>query len=291
MHRPLGMKNNRRLAASCCAVSVLALFASTAEAQDEEVTVYQGDEDRVVVVEGGQATPEQRRMSMLFIEATGAYGVQFGRTDYLPAGATADYQHPIVHGFGVGGTVGVSLIPGLAVIANYEYSNARSRHGSLQGVIDDVQGSIDYHTVVAGLRLSVPAGPGFFQAELAGGVVMPFHTELEITYGAALAGLPTPITGTGTMISNYSVGFGGHGMIGYRIPIFGPLYTALNIKLRTFESENAGETNELRNFVTDFEALPPTAITADVPRGDGAARPTTNSVQDVRLQLAIGAEF
>ncbi|MDQ3035700.1 MAG: hypothetical protein M3Y87_25060 [Myxococcota bacterium] len=236
-----------------------------------------------------RAQQPDARPSMGFVEATGAYGVQFGETNYLPAGAVGSYQHPIVHGYSVGGTAGITLIPGLSVIANYEYTDARSRTGSIQGVVDEAQGFIDYHTIVAGLRLSVPVGFGAIQAEVAGGVVLPFESELRLTYGAALA--PLGIAGSGSMIESYSVGFGGHGMIGYRIPIFDVFYTAINFKLRTFQSENSGERTVLRNFVTDFEAQPPVATDGEVIHGEGAERPLTTSVQDVRLQLAIGAQF
>lgn len=282
MHSGLRMHNHLRVLSPYLVFG--ALLLSTPHARAQEIDL----DDDVSTVRVEAPEPDT---SMFFVEATGAYGIQFGRTDYLPSGGLTNYQHPIVHGFGVGGTAGINLLPELALMANYEYSNARSREGWIPGVIDEVQGRIDYHTIVAGLRLSVPAGIGFFQAEFAVGVLLPFETELNIAYGPALAGLPTPITGSGSMISNYSIGFGGHGMLGYRIPIAGFLYTAINVKLRTFESENAGETTQLRNFVTDFTAQPPTATTADITFGEGAARPTTQSVQDVRLQLAFGAEF
>lgn len=291
MHRLARMKNHRRRILSCCAaVGLLALGASTAHAQEYDERQREMDlrAEQAEAAREARAEPQPRH-SMGFVEATGAYGVQFGETDYLPAGAAGSYEHPIVHGFGVGGTAGVTLIPGLSAIANYEYSNARSRTGSVQGVIDEVQGFIDYHTIVAGLRLSVPVGFGALQAELAGGVVLPFETELQVAYGPALGA--AGIAGTGSRIESYSIGFGGHGMIGYRIPIFDFLYTAINVKLRTFQSENSGETTQLRNFVTDFEAQPPVATDGAVTHGEGAARPSTQSVQDVRLQLAIGAEF
>ncbi len=284
VHCHVRMKTCLRIVMSYCVMGALALSTRTAHAQE---IVIEEDETDIHSEEHHEAHPT----SMVFIEATGAYGLQFGRTDYLPSGGPTNYEHPIAHGFGVGATAGVNLIPGVALMANYEYSNARTRQGWMPGIIDEVQGKLDYHTIVAGIRLSVPAGIGFFQAEFGVGVLLPFETELNIAYGPQLAGLPTPITGTGSMISNYSVGFGGHGMVGYRIPIAGVLYTAINLKLRTFESENSGETTQLRNFVTDFTAQPPTATTADISHGEGAARPTTQSVQDVRLQLAFGAEF
>ncbi len=247
---------------------------------------YSEEEDITYV----EPAPPPRHM--FFLEATGAYGIQFGDTPYLPSGGPTDYQHPIVHGFGVGGTAGVYVIPDtLAIIANYEYDRSISREGVLTGVLDEVQGLIQYHTAMLGLRLRVPVGFGAIRAEVSGGVLFPFQTELSYQYGAGLSQLPTPITGTGTRTDFYSVGFGGSGLIGYEMPLFGPLYLAINIRLRTFQTENSGERTELRNFVTDFTALPPTATDGTVTYGNGAARPSTYSVQDARLQLAIGAAF
>ena len=284
MHCAASMKQHHWM--TLVGVSALTLGAGSARAQDVETTTY-----RVERVETVEVEEQPAWRPHVLIEASGAYGVQFGTTDYLPSGAPGQWQHPIVHGFGVGGTAGVVLDPAVALVANYEYSNARSRHGQLTGVIDDVQGSIDYHTIVAGVRLMAPLPFGALQAELAGGVLLPYETLLEVTYGPALGQLPTPITGTGTRITHYSVGFGGHALMGYRIPLGDMFHLALNVKYRLFESENSGETTELNNFVTDYEALPPTATTATIPHGENAAQPTTNSVQDVRGQLVLGAMF
>ena len=249
----------------------LASVAGVAQAQtptpaystQHPTPAYAADEDITYV----EPAPPPRHM--FFLEATGAYGIQFGDTPYLPSGGPTDYQHPIVHGFGVGGTAGVYVIPDtLAIIANYEYDRSISREGVLTGVLDEVQGLIQYHTAMLGLRLRVPVGFGAIRAEVSGGVLFPFQTELSYQYGAGLSQLPTPITGTGTRTDFYSVGFGGSGLIGYEMPLFGPLYLAINIRLRTFQTENSGERTELRNFVTDFTALPPTAT-------DGRSRTAT----------------
>lgn len=276
MHRHPRMKQHNRI--MVVAALVLASTAGVAKAQDVDMEMTE--------------PPAPPRGRMAFIEAAGSYGIQFGSTPYLPAGMLGDYQHPIVHGFGVGGTAGFYVVPDtVALIANYEFSRAQSREGSITGILDEVQGQISYHTALVGVRLRVPVGFGALQAELAGGVVFPYQTELRYDYGAGLGQLPTPITGTGARFENYSVGVGGHGMVGYEMPLGDVFYLAVNFKLRMFESENSGESTQYQNFVTDFRALPPTATDATVTYGDGAAQPSTNSVQDARLQLAIGAGF
>jgi hypothetical protein len=257
---------------------------------DDDVTLTRTAPTQPVDVDVGAAErPQVAQPSIGFVEATGAYGVQFGETDYLPAGAVGDWMHPMVLGYAFGGTAGISLAPGVALIANYEYSRAESREGQIDGAVDVVQGEIDYHTIVGGARFYVPLPYGAIQAELGLGVLLPFQTEITVQYAGALASV---IGEEGSRIDRYSIGFGGHGMFGYMMPIGDVFYTALNLKLRLFEAENSGETTTFNNFVTDYTSQPlPTVTTGEVPHGDGAAQPSTNSVQDVRVQLALGARF
>lgn len=268
-------------ALACLGVTVV---APSAGAQEREVRVEEVEVETVRRAETYDGRPDH-----VFVEANGAYGVQFGETDYLPAGTVGDWQHPIVHGFSVGATAGFMVMPSVALIASYDYSRAQSRIGQIDGLLDEVQGEIDYHTITAGARFFVPLPYGSFQAELGVGVVLPFETELRLQYAPTLAAVG--ISGTGTRIDEYSVGVGAHALFGYLIPIGDIFYGAINVKLRTFESENSGERTRLTNFVTDFEGQPPTATTGEVRYGDGAAQPSTNSVQDVRLQIALGARF
>lgn len=227
----------------------------------------------------------------VFVEANGGGGFQIGNTDYLPSSSATDFQFPVVYGFGVGATGGVMLGGPIALVVNYEYAESQTRDGSIPGVLNNVEGRIKYHTAVVGLRLYVPTGFGAVRSELGVGVIFPFHTELELNYGPGLAVLPQPITGTGLMTTNFSVGVGGQAKIGYQIPIWGPLYTALDLELQLFQSDNSGETTRFNNFVTDFTATPPVAVTATVFNGDNGARPRSESVGAARAMLSLGAAF
>lgn len=240
---------------------------------------------------GAQAQHEEVRDARVLIEATGAGGVQLGNTAYLPSSSSTDYQFPLVYSFGVGGTAGVMIAENLALISTYQYSRGQTRDGSIPGILDNVEGRIDYHTLVAGLRLFVPVGFGALRGDVAVGVVFPHSTVLQFDYGPALAQLPTPIEGIGRRIENFSVGFGGRGRIGYQMPIVGPLYASLDLALEVYQAENAGETTELQNFVADFETQPPVAVDAVIFHGDGAARPETEAVQSGRVELSLGAMF
>ena len=274
LHLPGLMEANRIKRTIFVAALLLGLSGSTVLAQDRE--------DELVLVE---RSPADR----LLIEVTGGYGFQLGETDYLPDGAATRYQHPLVNGYTVGGTAGVFLAPHIALIGNYEYASASSREGDVPGFIDRVEGEIDYHTATAGVRLYAPVGFGSIRTELALGILFPYEKRTEIEYGSGLQ--PVGISGTGTRVESFDFGYGGHALIGYEVPVGGPLYLAANLKLKLFQSTNDGEVTELRNFVTDFEALPPEAVTTDIRHEDGASRPSTDSVQEARLQLALGARF
>jgi hypothetical protein len=224
---------------------------------------------------------------MGFVEAHGGYGAQIGVTDYLPDGAQEQYEFPYVHGYSVGATAGVMLHRDIAIIATYEYAAAESIPGELPGVIDQVYGALDYHTAVLGVRLYQSVGFGRVRAEVGGGVLFPFATRLEVEHGAGLA--PLGIMGTGTRVENYSVGFGGQAALGYDMPLAVGLYLGIQARVKLFQSENSGETTEYTNFVTDYSA--PEAIDATIEHGDGRERPHTTSVQEARLQLALGYSF
>ncbi|UJR84632.1 hypothetical protein [Sandaracinus amylolyticus] len=228
------------------------------------------------------------RPSIGFVEATGGYGLNFGRTDYLPAGAPGDWMHPMVFGYAFGGTAGITLVPGIALVASYEFSRAESRHGEIDGAVESVQGSVEAHTLTGGVRFYFPLPYGAFQAEVTAGALLPYETVVEVQYTGPLAQL---IGERGSRIDHYSVGVGGTALFGYVLPIGDVFYSSFNIKARLFETENSGETRVFNNYVTDFTTTPPTVTTAEIRFGDGGAQPTTNSLQDVRLQLALGARF
>lgn len=263
----------RRILGVATGALALTLVATAAHAHDDDYDADYDDDDRAYV----------------FFEASGSYGMQLGETDYLPDGGPTAYRHPVVNGPAVGASIGVFVTKLIALSLNYEYTAAWTRSGEIPGVLDDVRGYIQYHTITFGPRLVVPAGFGRLRAEVGVGVVLPFDTQLEYEYAANLAAIG--ITGEGSRIDNYTIGFGAQGLVGYEFPLGDVVYLATDLKFKTLQSNNSDKTTELRNFVTDFEAVPPTATNATIEYQDGQARPTTNSVQSVRLQLSLGARF
>jgi hypothetical protein len=227
-----------------------------------------------------------------FVEAQGGYGLEIGTTPYLPTGNGTTFKHPLVNGYSAGLTGGWAFIPGLYLVGAYEYTHASSRTGRIDDAITDIQGFIHYHTITAGLRTERQLGPGFLFGELSIGLVLGVEVEIDQSYGAALAALPMPITGSGSRIDTYSVGEGGRALLGYRWPLVDGLYLSGAFEFKTFETENNGNETKLKNFVADPTAKPPTALTTTIHyKDDGGPQPSTYSVQDARVQVAFGWSF
>jgi hypothetical protein len=228
-----------------------------------------------------------------FVEAEGGWGFQIGELPYLPDGAATKYKHPIVTGWSAGATAGWHVADDLAVIGSYEYRTASTREGSIPGVLDRVQGKIHYHTIVLGVRLYHAIGPGRLRSEFAAGLALPFETKEEDDYGPGLA--PAGISGTGTHVDKYNLGYGAQAQLGYELPVadttYGRLYVALALELRAFQSNNQGRPSRFDNFVTDLAATPPVATTATIQNENGKGQPTAYPISDGTLRLAIGARF
>lgn len=223
-----------------------------------------------------------------FVEVAGNYGLAFGEQEFVPTGTPGESQNPLTNGFGFNATAGYTLTPGFDVIADYNYASAKSRSGEVTGVLDGVKGSVNYHTLTAGMRTSVGVGAGRLYGELALGIVLPFDTTLEYEYAAPMGQLG--INGTGTKTDNYNLGFGAHGEAGYQFPITSAAYIASALRVQSFQSSNAGRTTEYDNFVANFAA--PQAITMDVNHAtDSGETPVTYSVQDLRLLVDLGYRF
>jgi hypothetical protein len=234
----------------------------------------------------GPAAPVRRPLG--FFEVAGNYGISFGEQEFVPEGTQTDRENPLTNGFGVNATAGYTLTPGFDIIADYNFANAKSRVGEITGVLDEVHGSIHYHTLTAGVRTSLGIGPGRVYGELAGGIVFPFHTTLTFEYAAPMSELG--ITGTGTEVRNFNLGYGAHGEAGYQFTITPRAYVATAVRVQSFQSSNAGKTTEFDNFVTDFAA--PAPITMEVNHATNTAEaPVTYSVQDVRFFLDLGYRF
>lgn len=223
-----------------------------------------------------------------FVELAGNYGFAFGEQDFVPTGTPGESENPLTNGFGFNATAGVAVASGLDVIADYGYATATSRTGEVTDVLDGVKGSVDYHTLTAGLRTSLGLGGGRIYGELALGIVLPFDTRLEYEYAAPMSALG--IEGTGSRIDNYNLGYGAHGEAGYQFSITSAAYLATALRVQSFQSSNAGRTTEYDNFVADFAA--PQAVTMDVNHAtDSGATPATYSVQDLRFLVDLGYRF
>ncbi len=224
-----------------------------------------------------------------FVEAFGNWGVNFGQTDYVPDGRPFTTKYPFANGFGGGVTVGLIVLPDwMSVILDYRYAHTGTRTGSLNGVLSNVQGTLDSHSFTAGIRVENRLGPGSVYSEMALGTLLPFHTTIELEYVPGLAAIG--IAGKGTKTDDYRYALGGHAELGYHYDLPLRLYVGLGIRIATFQGSNAGKRTTLENFVTDFTA--PVPMTTSFGHStDGPIAPTTYSVQDIRLNLSFGYRF
>jgi hypothetical protein len=227
-----------------------------------------------------------------FIEVFGNWGVNLGRTQYVPDETPGESRHPFAKGFGGGGALGVALLPDqLSLFADYRYGQARTREGSTLGVLSEVQGSIDFHQITIGLRIHQRAGAGSLYGQMGFGVMLPFETELELRYAPELRA--AGIRGEGVTEDEYGWGYGGHAELGYKIQLRPTrAYLGIGARIAAFQATNHGRETELTNVVTDFTATPPVPVTTTIHYSkDGPNAPTTYSVQDIRLNISVGYEF
>ena len=232
------------------------------------------------VPEGGQAPV---KVEHGFIEAAGAYGLQFGEQPFVPTGSGTTFKNPLTNGYAVDVTAGWEFLSGLALVGNWEYAASQSRDGQITNALDKVEGTIDYHTLALGLRWSRHLGPGRLFGELAAGVVLPFETKLAYNYNTAMS----PISGAGTKIDEYNLGFGAYGQAGYQWDLPGGFYLGAALRVKSFQSDNDGKQTRLDNFVTSMSNPAPVTTTIKYD-SNGPHSPTTYSVQDLRLGLALG---
>lgn len=265
------------------AIAAVALSGSRAPAHAQE-------DDQTVAPPPGCMRNGQA-CGLGFFEASGGYGFQLGQTSYVPTGDGTTSKHPLTTGFAFGAAAGWEFMPRLFLVANYEYARGMSREGSVENALDSVEGSIDYHTITVGMRLARRLGPGFVAGDVAFGVALPFETELEYEYAPALAGLPTPIEGSGSMIHEYTFGFGGQAQLSYQIPVSAGIYVSTGLRLHTFQTNDNGERIILDNFVPDLTNPTPVDAEIEIEDSGGAQRPQTYSVQGVRAMVAVGYWF
>jgi hypothetical protein len=226
--------------------------------------------------------------SRFFLEVTGDWGLQFGTQSYVPAGSVGASENPLTNGPGFGATAGYAVTHDLEVLVDYAHGQADSRNGELMGALTSVDGSITFDTLAAGARLARHLGPGRLYGQLAVGVILPTETVLTYEYAPSLEAIG--ITGSGTRTERYRTGFGAHAEFGYHVPITAGLYVGASLRLQAFQTSNDGKKTSYDNFVTDFRQ--PVPVNMDIVHGTtNAETPTTYSVQDARLHVALGYDF
>ncbi|MBA3539941.1 MAG: hypothetical protein H0T79_09960 [Deltaproteobacteria bacterium] len=224
-----------------------------------------------------------------FIEVSGNWGVNLGQRDYLPDEDPGEFKHPFASGFGAGVALGAYVVPGLlSVIADYRFGNTSTREGELRGALTEVQGSLNFHTITAGLRIESRLGRGSVYSEMMVGVLLPYHTRLEFEYAPELEQIG--ITGEGSREEQFGLALGGQAELGYHFDLGSRMYFGTGLRIAAFQGSNADQETDFENFVTDFTAPMPLTTTIE-PSTDGPVRPSTGSVQDIRINLSLGYLF
>lgn len=278
-------------------ISSLALGASTAEAQTEQRTddawaqaQVQAEAPEVQLQAPQVQAPPVREMRRFFLEGNIGGGFLVGNTDYLPGGNPGNWSYPIVYGWSFGATGGYMLSENIGLFGSYVHSRNETRDGQINGLVDRIEGRLNYNSAAAGIRLMLPTGFGALRGDFGVAMIFPHSRVLHYEYGPGLPQIGLDVEGTGRRIENYSVGVGAQARIGYQIPLFGPFYAAADAELQIFQTENSGESTVYENFV-DFEAATPRVRNETVLHAEGAAQPEAQSVQSIRLMFAIGAQF
>ncbi|NVB79493.1 MAG: hypothetical protein HOV81_13945 [Kofleriaceae bacterium] len=236
------------------------------------------------------ATEEVRTLG--FVEVFGNWGVNFGQTEFIPDGAPGHSKYPFASGFGGGAAVGIVVLPSwLSIFVDYRYGSTRTVTGELTGALSDVHGELSYHSFTAGVRIERPAWRGAAYAQMAAGALLPFHQTIEFEYAPMLAAVG--ITGEGTRRDHFGAARGVEAEMGYHFDLPSRFYVGTGIRVATFQASNNGRDTKLDNFVLDFTALPPVAVTRNIhfSKHGGPNMPTTYSVQDIRLNVSVGYRF
>jgi len=226
-----------------------------------------------------------------FVELFGNWGVNFGHTNFIPDGPPGKSKYPFASGFGGGVAVGATVVPDwLSIFVDYRYGHTSTVSGKLTGALSDVQGFLSYHSFTAGVRIERRTWRGAAYAQLAAGALLPFHQTLEFDYAPELAAIG--ITGEGTKKDHFGVAYGAEAELGYHFDLRSRMYIGAGIRIAAFQASNNGRDTNLDNFVTDFMAVPPVAVTTDIHfNKHNGLMPTTYSVQDIRLNISVGYQF
>ncbi|MBX3160529.1 MAG: hypothetical protein KF773_31480 [Deltaproteobacteria bacterium] len=224
-----------------------------------------------------------------YIELYGTWGFNLGTVQFIPDEEPGVTKHPWATGFGAGATWGYYIKPNvLSFFLDYRYGHTSTRKGSINGVLTNVQGRLNFHEATAGARVENRLGNGTFYGALGYGVLFPYHTTLELQYAPELAAVG--ITGEGTQKQHVNTSLGGFGEFGYHLDAGSRMYIGFATRIAAFQGSTSGNDLVLTNFVSDFTRPVPVTTTIRASTR-GPVPPTTESVQDIRFQVSVGVLF
>lgn len=219
------------------------------------------------------------RPARAFVEGGLGYGWALSTADFVEVDNGTRYHGPSASGVALDLTGGVRVAPGLFVVADVAWGQARTIEGVNQDGDTD-RTKVSHVSLSVGARTALPVGPGRLYAQMSLGLVTPFDAvrTQEMANGESR-----------TTTVGYNTGTGGRAEMGYQVDVASKVYLGAGLRLETFATDNVGRTRvrvdqPSGNTETD-------TFTTDPDAGNNTRRAQALSLQDVRFRLDVGVRF
>ena len=214
-----------------------------------------------------------------FVEGALGYGWAPTTSDFVEVDTGTRYHSPSASGPALDLTGGVRVAPGVAIIGDLAWAQAKTVEGVNQDSETD-RTKVSYVSLALGARTALPVGPGRLYAQLSLGLVTPFDGVRTQDLGGGMSRTTTV---------GYNTGLGGRGEMGYQVDLTGRVYLGAGLRLSTFVTDNVGRTR-VRVDQPSGDTQTDT-FTTDPNAGNDTRRAQSLALQDIRLRISIGARF
>ena len=256
----------------------------------------------------------------LFVEARGTFTLGQGTSDSQIDGAangatttpangkltyvSGDYKLPNTSGFGGGASVGYEIVPGLAIVASYDYRSIKSREWKQTtasvavGTADlAVQNVTNTQILGLGFRPSINALGGTIYAGFGFAYVLPSDSVTTVKISNASSALFAATEQKTTASRN--AGIGAYGELGFNYPLTDNLYLGVGFRAVVATANNDGKTTVTETTGTvagNPVATTTTNYSASVNTANDTAtslnRPyTSTGITDAGVNINVGFRF
>lgn len=256
----------------------------------------------------------------LFVEARGTFTLGQGTSDSQIDGAangatttatagkltyvSGDYKLPNTSGFGGGASLGYEIVPGLAIVASYDYRSIKSREWKQTtasvavGTADlAIQNVTNTQILGLGFRPSIKALGGTVYAGFGFAYVLPSDSVTTINMSNASSSI-FAVTQQKTTASR-NAGIGAYAELGYNFPLSDNLYLGVGFRAVVATANNDGKTSVTETTGTlngSAVATTTTNYSASVNTANDTAsslnRPyTSTGITDAGVNINVGFRF